>query len=353
MPIIISKKGKNAIRLEKTSFKQEEELQKYIYNNPESIPLEEIKEDVQFLVVDKEFPVSVGSIDVLEVDIEGDIYILETKLYKNPDKRFVLAQVLDYGASLWRFYADPDDFVQKLDERVRDKTGKGLVEKLENNFGKKSSEIIESIKQNLLDGTFKFVILMDKVSSNLKDLVLFMNQNSQFSIYLVELDYYTHKGYEILIPHLFGAESKKKIVSASERKKWDEESFFNAAKMTPEAYDAIKKLYDFSQKKSDEITWGTGAATGSFNPKFRSISDRSIYTVWSDGSLTLNFGWLYDTENTLQWRERLRDKLKGIKSISAYIPESLENKYPILPAKAWTPVIDDFINILIKLLKEK
>lgn len=353
MPIIISKNGKGAKRLEKSSFKQEEELQKYIYNNPESIPLEEIKEDVQFLVVDKEFPVSVGSIDVLEVDSEGDIYILETKLYKNPDKRFVLAQVLDYGASLWRFYEDPDDFVQKLDERVRNETGEGLVKKLENNFGEKSSEIIDSIKQNLSDGTFKFVILMDKVSSNLKDLVLFMNQNSQFSIYLVELDYYSHESYEILIPHVFGAESKKKIVASSERKKWDEESFFNAAKMKPGAYDAIKKLYEFSQKKADDITWGTGATTGSFNPKFHAISERSIYTAWSDGSLTLHFGWLYDSENTLKWREKLREELKGIKSLSAYIPESLENKYPVLPAKAWTPAIDDFISILTKLLKKK
>lgn len=352
MPIIISKNGKDAKRLDKTSFKQEEELQKYIYNNPDSIPLDEIKEDVQFLVVDREFPISVGSIDVLEIDSEGDIYILETKLYKNPDKRLVLAQVLDYGASLWRFYDDPDDFIQKLDQRVRDKTGIGLIEKLENSFGN-SEEILGNIKQNLSDGTFKFIILMDKVPSHLKDLILFINQNSQFSIYATELEYYTHEGYEILIPHIFGAESKKKIVSISERKKWDEESFFNAAKRTPDAYDAIKKLYDFSQKKADEIKWGTGAATGSFNPKFHSISERSIYTVWSDGRLTLNFGWLYDTENTLQWREKLRDELKEINSISAYIPKSLENKYPILPPKVWTPIIDDFISILAKLLEKR
>ena len=48
MPIIISKKGKDAKRIEKTSFKQEEELQKYVYENPDSIPLEEIKEDFRF-----------------------------------------------------------------------------------------------------------------------------------------------------------------------------------------------------------------------------------------------------------------------------------------------------------------
>ena len=45
MPIIISKNGKDAKRVERVSFKQEEELQKYIFENPDCIPLEDIKED--------------------------------------------------------------------------------------------------------------------------------------------------------------------------------------------------------------------------------------------------------------------------------------------------------------------
>ncbi len=46
MPIIISKDGKDTKRVERVSFKQEEELQKYIFENPDSIPLEDIKEDI-------------------------------------------------------------------------------------------------------------------------------------------------------------------------------------------------------------------------------------------------------------------------------------------------------------------
>ncbi|MCK4421504.1 DUF91 domain-containing protein, partial [candidate division WOR-3 bacterium] len=155
MPIIISKNGKGARRVEKTSFKQEEELQKYIFENPDCIPIEDIKEDVQFVILDREFPVSVGSIDALGVDSEGDIYIIETKLYKNPDKRRVLAQVLDYGAALWDLYKSPDDFISLIDQRLIDKTEEGLVEKLESIFGG-SEGIIDNIKQNLLNGSFRF-----------------------------------------------------------------------------------------------------------------------------------------------------------------------------------------------------
>lgn len=354
MPIIMSKNGKNAIRLEKSGFKQEVELQKYIYDNPECIPLDEIKEDVQFLVLDKEFPVNVGSIDVLGVDSEGDIYIIETKLYKNPDKRLVLAQVLDYGASLWRFYEDQDEFIHSLDQRLRNKTGIGLAEKLESVFGN-SEEIITNVKQNLLNGTFKFLILMDVVPSALKNLILFMNQNSQFSIYSIELEYYKHKGYEILIPNVFGAESKKRVVPVSkgERKRWDEGSFFKDVKdqLAAEVNEALRKLYGFSKKNANEISWGRGAKSGTFNAKFHSISVKSVYTVWTNGHLTINFGWLDDNEYALQWREQLRKELKKINSIREHIPEMCDRKYPVIPPEAWTPVVDEFIITMRKLLE--
>lgn len=355
MSIIISKKGKNAIRIERSSFKEEVELQKYIYDNPESIPLGEIKENVQFLIIDREFPVSVGSIDVLGVDNEGDIYIIETKLYKNPDKRLVLAQVLDYGASLWSFYDDPDEFIQRLDQRIKEKTGIGLVEKLESVFDN-SELVIENIKQNLLNSSFNFIILMDRVPSNLKDLIRFINQNSQFNVYSVELEYYSYEDYEIIIPHIFGAESKKKAISFYEgkRKKWDEESFFHDAKekLSDEVFKAIFKLYEFSRENADEITWGTGLTTGSFNPKFHRISVKSVYSVWSDGRLTINFGWLNDNEYAIQWKERLRTMLKEIKLVEKYIPVKAD-RYPVIPPEAWAPVVDDFINTMEKLLSGK
>ena len=45
MPIIISKNGENAKCVERASFEQEEELQKYIFENPDCVPIEGIKED--------------------------------------------------------------------------------------------------------------------------------------------------------------------------------------------------------------------------------------------------------------------------------------------------------------------
>jgi len=49
MAIIISKKGKNAKKLDKISIPKEDFLQRQIYENPECIPLYDYKEDVQLL----------------------------------------------------------------------------------------------------------------------------------------------------------------------------------------------------------------------------------------------------------------------------------------------------------------
>ena len=348
MPIIISKNGKNAKRIEKISFKKEEDLLKYISNNPDCIPIEDIKKNVQFIILNREFPVNVGSIDALGVDSEGDIYIVETKLYKNPDKRRVLSQVLDYGASLWNSFSDSDVFIQTLSRRIMDKTGESLIDRLEESFGE-SEEIIESMKYNLSNGFYRFIILMDEVPSALKNLILYINQNSQFSVYSVELEYYKHEGYEILIPNVFGAEVKKKATTA--RKTWNEELFFQDAeeRVEVDVYKAIKKIYKFSREKANEITWGTGVETGSYNPKFHKISNRAIYTVRSDGKFTIN-RWPEDDEETRKWKDNLCNELIKIKEISKYITKSMNKTYITIPPEAWVPVVDKIIKILDNML---
>lgn len=116
MVILVSKNGKNAKKIEKSNFSKEDYLQNYIYNNPESIPLYEIKEDIRVCILSRELLTKSGPIDAFGIDNDGEVYIIETKLYKNPDKRLVVAQVLDYGASLWKNNVDFDIFLDSLEK---------------------------------------------------------------------------------------------------------------------------------------------------------------------------------------------------------------------------------------------
>src|SRR5437762_12436508 len=117
MSIIISQEGKNAQKIDKSDFEGEGYLQNYVHENPESIPVYEIEEDKKLLVVAREFPTESGPIDALSIDKDGDIYVVETKLYKNPDKRTVVAQAMDYGTSLWR-HRTYDEFISLVSNEI-------------------------------------------------------------------------------------------------------------------------------------------------------------------------------------------------------------------------------------------
>jgi len=357
MAIIISKKGKSAQKVEKSDFR-EGYLQKYIYDNPESIPLYDIKEDIRLLVLAREFSTNSGPIDALGIDKEGEIYIVETKLYQNPDKRLVVAQVLDYGASLWRFYNNFDDFIRVIDNEVNNKFGVSFNQRVKNFFNMEDEEVpalIENLKKNLNEGNFKFVILMNKLHSQLKDLIIFINENSRFDIFAVEMEYYKHEDYEIMIPKLFGAEVKKDIgvSSSSMRKKWEEKSFFEdaAKKLKGQELNAVKQLYEFSKKYAENISWGTGATFASFSPKFSKISNaKSLYTVRSNGQLCLNFGWLNDNETTINYRDNFKKKLESKKIFK--IPDNYKTHYPVYQTNIWCKKVDDFIEVVRSLIDE-
>lgn len=221
MSLIISQKGQNSVKVDATAFGLEDHLQEYIHLNPEAIPLYDIKEDIRLSILVREFPTNSGPIDAIGVDKEGEIYIIETKLYKNADKRKVVAQVMDYAASLWSNYRSADSFINDLNLQLVKQSQVELTNKLQEFFGLSDAEVaqqLDAIKQNLSNGSFKLVVLMDSLHQQLKDLIVFINQNSEFDIFAVELEYYKHQDLEITIPKLFGAQVKKDITKITSQK---------------------------------------------------------------------------------------------------------------------------------------
>lgn len=251
MAIIISKNGKNAVKIDKSDFALEDHLQKYIYDNPESIPLYDIKEDIKLLILAREFVTKSGPIDALGIDKDGEIYLIETKLYKNPDKRMVVAQVLDYGASLWSNYRDFTNFTDQISFHTNKDSNKSISQRLEEFYQISEDEVntlLENTRRNLNEGNFKFVVLMDHLHDQLKDLIIYLNNNSEFTVYAVELEYYKHKDFEILIPKLYGSEVKKDIgKSTSSKIVLTDDEFINMYKGRQEE-EKVQELLNFMNK---------------------------------------------------------------------------------------------------------
>ncbi len=354
MSIVVKKKGEAAEKVVQSLVSQEKDLQEYIHKNPEAIPLDDIRDNLKLLVIAREFPTPSGPIDALAIDNEGSVYIIETKLYKNTDRRLVVAQVMDYGAGLWNKCIKDYSEIERDIEKAISQT---LRQKLIDFFGIDEQDVdgvLAQVRANFNTGSFIFIVLMDKLHDSFKDLINFINANSNFRLLGCEIEFYRHEDLEILIPKLYGAEIKKTLSSSSPaaRKKWDELTFFDdlSIQFGKSTEAKIRELYDYAQRTANKISWGTGAVSGSFSPKYDKISARSLFTVFSNAVLQINFGWLSDNESTLDFRKKLRVTLA--ESAGLTFPSDYEEKYPTFPAPQWIDKVPAIINGLSKLLEK-
>ena len=99
-PILIS--NGNLEVLERRSIYSEKEIQDVVFEYPETIPISDIDESFNPLIpVCKELWTSTGPLDILMISPLGEIAIIETKLWSNPEaRRKVIAQILDYAKEI-------------------------------------------------------------------------------------------------------------------------------------------------------------------------------------------------------------------------------------------------------------
>lgn len=356
MGLIVKSPGQRARPLSPADLQGEITLQDFVVENPSCLPLGELRSDLEFLVLAKEFPTESGPIDAVGLDDEGNVYLIETKIYRNPDKRRVLAQVLDYGAALWNEHGDPRTFLSKLDAATSRLVGRGLRDYSRREFrldDEGLEKLLQSVEAIVQSGSFRFVVLMDHLDERLKSLIGFINENSRFDVYAVELELYRFDGYEAVIPRLYGAESRKEVDQPASRRIWDEGSFFEdaARRLDPEALQSLRRLYEFSSKDSDQIDWGRGLQRGSFNPKYNHINPRkSVFSVYSDGAIEFNFKWLRpDGQPLPEPVRRMAARLQQIPALS--LRDGYENEYHHVPLDAWAPSVEAFIASLRETLR--
>ncbi len=320
--VITSKNGQSAI-VEKSSVAKEDFLQEFIHNNPEVIPIYEIEEDRKLLIVRREFPTHSGPIDALAVDELGNLYVIETKLFKNADKRTVVAQALDYGAALWKHCTDFQQFIGILDKAIQDKFNLTFEEKIQEFFSASENTyglFLRNLRNNLNEGNIKFVILMDSMDERLKTLIHYVNQNSQFDIYAVRLEFYEFDEQQIIIPKIFGVDIKKNVKGNVSENQWDEENFFREFERKGMAVEATvaRRILNWAQPRSSRLWWGKGSVNGSFIPVHNDgREDHYLFALFTLGKLQVYFQWMlkkrpFDDENKrIELMNRL-NKIPGV-----------------------------------------
>jgi hypothetical protein len=177
------------IKILPSGYDDENMLKRLIKEYPTLLPTPTTSSERIFTLTD-EYPIDGGSIDLLCVDNEGNIYIVETKLQKNSDRRTIIAQLLDYASQMAK--ETFDTFKRKIEERTGESIDKILGE---------DTDIVDSIKQSLDEKRFVLIVCMDNIEQRLKDVIIHLNRDWGMDIFGLELNKYHIEGHgEVFVP---------------------------------------------------------------------------------------------------------------------------------------------------------
>lgn len=164
-------------------------LQNFIFDNPNTIPINEIEPAFGPLIpICCELGTNAGPIDILFVNENGLLTIVECKLWKNPDaRRTVVGQILDYAKELSQWsYSD----LQKSLNGPQKEGADLLIKKVSENVESLDEiDFIDNVSKNLKRGRFLLLIVGDGIRENVMQITNFLQEygHLNFCFALVEM----------------------------------------------------------------------------------------------------------------------------------------------------------------------
>jgi hypothetical protein len=170
-------------------------LQRLIHQSPSCLPFSEIDPNLNpFSSVCMEMPTPKGFIDNLLITASGDIALIETKLFRNPEaRRQVLAQILDYATSIFEMnYETFAENALKGDRYQLPKINNLQDAILTNADRLDEAQFIDNVSRNLKSGRALLIIAGDGIRNETEQLLAGMQSYSRFSFTfaLVEMAIY-------------------------------------------------------------------------------------------------------------------------------------------------------------------
>jgi len=173
-------------------YEKEEILQDLIENHPELLPLS----FGRIITLAREYPIASGSIDLLCIDNESKIYIIETKLRKNSDRRQAIAQLIDYAAQLSK------ESFETFQEKIAQIRGISL-ENLLKEFEEGTSLDLEDVKRSLREKNFVLILVMDSIEPSLRDMISYLRLDNGMNIFGIELQMHSIKDQgKVFVPEI-------------------------------------------------------------------------------------------------------------------------------------------------------
>lgn len=352
------------------------EVQDLLDDNFSLVPGDQIKpaDPRRWMMIKREMPIpdpnsgaDRWSLDFVAVDQSAMLTLVECKIHNDTrSRREVIGQVFEYVANA-QFYWTAD-FLKSCAEDTAKRKGVVLdmmVASLQPDEDLEIESPEDLFKQaiaNLKEGIVRLIFFLEEAPRELKSIADFLNrQMKRAEVLVVEARQYPNGQSRIVVPSLFGyteqarlAKETVRVKSANVpgRRKWNETSFFEDAesKLNKQQSDAIRALYEFSKSTADDITWGTGMQRGSFNPKYSDICPRSLFTVFSDGTLQFNFGWINGSDVSTSFRDLMFQAFRADPALELKA-DAVEN-FAAISANVWTKNPDRVISTFRELIEK-
>ncbi|GAB6053440.1 hypothetical protein JCM17960_22600 [Magnetospira thiophila] len=167
-------------------------MQDLLYRHPEILPFGEIDPSyAPAIPICREMPTAAGPIDIAYVTPNGQLTLVECKLWRNPEaRREVVGQILDYAKEVSRWTYDD------LCRAVRRAAGGGadpvyeMVSRQDDTV--EQPVFIDDVARNLERGRFLLMIVGDGIREDVESITAFLQSHAglHFTFSLVELALY-------------------------------------------------------------------------------------------------------------------------------------------------------------------
>lgn len=288
--------------LRQQDYDSESVLQRLIAEYPSILAGEQIDPAAprRWLLVKREAPVpdeeGAGGrwyLDHLFLDQEGIPTLVEVKRIRDTrTRREVVAQMLDYAANVmarWSIEAVQAHFEQTCAEKNR-----SPEDVLSDFLGPDadSDSFWHQVKTNLQTGKLRLLFVADKIPSELRRIVEFLNaQMEPAEVLAVEIKQFSGESLKTLVPRVIGqtAEAeRRKGGTGRPGRQWDEPSFFDDLELRggPRQCVVVRRILEWAAEQGLEISWGRGGTGGSFT--VRLLHGGKMYPV-----CCVHTGWDY------------------------------------------------------------
>lgn len=275
------------------------ELKDLLKESPFLIPLEEVRRGVYplvYAVKGFKFPHSDNK-ELLAFSPDGDIAIVECNLSSDPSsKHSAIGKLLECSAYLWEI-----DY-EELNNQIAELEGRNLSELVKEAVSGECYEenVRRGAEQSLGVGSFILIMTVDEIDEELKNTIRYINEciksfegeciEPSFSLHAMKVGFHPEGE---LAPQLYG--TSRRPSGGAEWRRQSEEIFFKELEneVRPIIANVIKALYEGLKKKADRIWFKAEGEKDHFTFNYlKKGKIVSVFTITSDGFLTLNYNKL-------------------------------------------------------------